>query len=610
VSALPLLDAPWRHEQLALPHRAVCLSEDHGLATLSGEPAPSAFATFTERARAGWGLICLGPILLAPHTPGAPSSAQYTAQLTRRLCAATDLHLAQLSRLIAAIRDISDTPLGCQLELPLYGLPGLAEPQEVWIARIVQGARKLCALGLRWLSIEDMHIAELVYPLAGLSEEDWWRVYCDVIAALRAALPADCAVVARVRWAHIQPADLPVWTARVSLLAAAGADVLHVALSADEPDSFVGGSERASGARAAAQINADARLPLLYSGRMRHGDDAERVLRHHPIQLVGLSRAALADPDVLALGRAGKNAMHCTGCMACIPARPSSPFLDAACSLRPAPRWQERAAPAPTALHVLGASFPALVAARDAAGLGVPVVVYTLGHPPGGGVRQRGRTPRQAESAEAALHLLDQCRERGVSFVKDVTLSRITRTPGDRVLISLPPVRDELPAQLVGFAGAVVDGRACFELAAQPRDAAIVWGSGLLAVELACFLDMQAIPVCIAADSPLCHDTHPALARFYASLLSTRGICVAHPRDVAVEAGELRVAHVRQAAPTMAPAWPGASARLILASAEIQSHPLIPALLAEHADAVLLPDPYEPFALRAAMGRVPDVLRA
>jgi 2,4-dienoyl-CoA reductase-like NADH-dependent reductase (Old Yellow Enzyme family) len=608
VSALPLLDAPWLHPHRSLPCRAVCLAEDHGLATLSGEPSPAAFATFIERARGGWGLICLGPVLLAPPSPGSPPASQYTAQLTRRLCAATELHLAQLARLIAAMRAVSEVPIGCQLELPLFGLPGLSEPEEAWTARLASGARALYDIGVRWFTIKDMHIAELVYPLAGLSEDDWWDVVCRVITAVRAALPEDAAVVARVRWSH-PPEALELWADRVEALAEAGADVLHVALSVDQPDAFVGGSERASGAKPAAQINARARLPLLYSGRMRHGEDAERVLRFHQVDLVGFGRAALVDPDLLALGRAGLNAMHCTGCMACIPARPATPFLDVGCSLRPTPRPDPHHT-LPSALHVFGASFPALVAARDAARAGVPVCVQLVGQTPGGGVRQRGRIPRQAESAEAALHLLDQCRAAGVQITRGALPSAIQRVAGDRVLVSLPPVRRVVPAALAGFAGELVDGRAMVEQTAQPRDAAIVWGAGLLAVELATFLDMQAIPVCIAADAPLCHDTHPALADFLTSFLAERGICVAQARDVSVDAaGQLVVTAIAQARPALAPPWPGVASRLVLADAEIQSHPLIPALLAEHPDAVLLPDPYEPLALRAAMGRVPDALR-
>jgi 2,4-dienoyl-CoA reductase-like NADH-dependent reductase (Old Yellow Enzyme family) len=610
MSALPLLSAAWQHKALFLPRRAICLSDDHGLATLSGEPSPAAHALFTERAAGGWGLICLGALLAKTPAVGAAPSAHYGPSRTRKLCAATTEHQHQLARLIAGIRAVNpDVPLGCQLELPLDGLSRLSEPQPVWTARLVSVARDLYALGLRWFSIEDMHIAELIYPLANLDEQAWWDVVCDVIGALRAALPADAAVVARLRWKSHAHYTTPAWCDRLAALARAGADVLHVALSSDEPAVYVGGTERAPVAKMAAQLGQSAGLPVLYSGRMRHGEDGERALRYHGLALVGFLRAPLADPDVLRRGLQGNNALHCTGCMACMPSRSPMPFHDVGCSLRPAPLTYARRGQRPAALHVFGASLPALVAAREVAQAGAPVTMYTLGQTLGGGLRQRGRTPRQAESAEAALHLLEQCRAASVRIVKDkLPPPQLERIAGDRVLISLPPVRHELPARLVGFVGSVIDGRACLDLSGQPRDAVVVWGSGLLAVELAFFFDMQAIPVCIAADSPLCFDTHPSLAAFYTRLLSERGICVAQARDVTIDAsGALSVHQFKQAVPALAPPWPGTSTRLVLAHQEVQSHPLIPALLAQYPDAVLLPDPYEPLALRASMGRVAEV---
>ena len=321
--------------------------------------------------------------------------------------------------------------------------------------------------------------------------------------------------------------------------------MVHVCYARDEVSVHTGGSERAS-----AQLGKIARqivpltheedpcsMALLVSGRIKHSEDARRVLDFHAANLVGMTRALLAEPAVLARDRRREMSVFCTGCMACVPSQRAR-FQQVGlggreCILRPSP-IQTEAHPDLKRWLFLGASYTSLTLAEELAKQGHAVHVYTLGATPGGLMRLRGRAPGQAECAEVVLQRLDQCRALTSFHLHSETLTLHEA----KALIDAGSAREEglvlglLPEDGAGEARGELSlltmMRAGSSRVAYPEledDALlVVLGSSLMAVEGALFLQMQGHRVAIVPDGAIAHDTHEAWTAHYEVVLASRKI--------------------------------------------------------------------------------------
>lgn len=372
-------------------------------------------------------------------------------------------------------------------------------------------------------------------------------------------------------------------------------DVVHVRHARHKILHRIGGSERASAklGRIAAALVHHTSLALMVSGRIKHGEDARRVCSLHGASFVGMHRGALAMPDVLERDARGAAGVYCTGCMACERVSPAD-YAPTTCALRFSREFVTalRAAP-PARLHIFGASYGALTLAMVAAEAGVAHVnLWMLGETPGGCMRFRGRVPNQAESAEAVLTRLEECRAHA-SIVIDrevhsaATLhAHVRAQPGPCVLAMMPEL-----AWDDAWTG-VTQTWSAFELLRRgslppDRDDDAVWivrGDTLLAAECALYMRMQWREVWWAGEQ-LAADADPVWQAVYRERLVKRGVVLMSEQEcVAMRKGRAEVYVVM------------AGGALTRSAAATRIHELLP-------DLYMLDDVYEPRALRHIMGR-------
>lgn len=175
----------------------------------------------------------------------------------------------------------------------------------------------------------------------------------------------------------------------------------------------------APAAEVAARVRAAVEVPVLMAGRVLTGERAERLLAEGAADLIGMTRAIIADPDLPEKLRAGGAVRRCIGInQGCI-GRLYSGF-PIVCSVNPAirdPRL-ERLEPSasPGRVVVVGAGVAGLEAARHAAARGHRVTVLERAARVGGRARlnaEHGWRP----SWQHHLDWLEQeCRSLGIDL--------------------------------------------------------------------------------------------------------------------------------------------------------------------------------------------------
>lgn len=559
---LQLIDEARQIGPLAFSSRLLYLAESHGHVAPDGSVNEETLAFFLERLESDWGGMSLGRVRLGAGDEAlAPSEPSFS-----ELSLENEAQREALRRLLDALRQRSpELRLGVELVPAQQGEAALLAP-----------------LSLDWVSflLPSLEAALDVSALGSLREDQgrWLRV--------------------RLR-PDLSNAQIGQWRAKIASLSS-HFDLLHVSLDPGHAASTIGGSERASaklGAIARALVEGT-ELSLLVSGRIKHAEDAERVLRFHGADLAGLSRASLAEPRVLTIDRAGGTSLHCTGCMACMPGQ--ARFDDARCALRFAPHLYAAldAAP-PEHLLVAGASFAGLSLAHQAALRGAQVEVFPLGGPTGGAMRLRGRVPRQAESAEAALQMLSQCRAAGVFIHPAGSLAQELEQamrPESTLVVSLmrdhlATIDERLPAAWQSHGLERLDPLVMLDTSVTDRRPFFVFGDTLLAVECALQLEMQDLQVCLIGDA-IAADTHPLLRQFYEARVAERQLLVVKPSQVRAAPGDEVMLQVEGG-------FQGA--RLVWAADAGVEGRLERELRARFPEALVLPDVYEPLAQRATL---------
>lgn len=141
------------------------------------------------------------------------------------------------------------------------------------------------------------------------------------------------------------------------------------------------------GAEAAAAVSAAVDVPVLLAGRILDGERAEELLASGTVDLVGMTRAVIADPDLPRKLRSGERIRPCIGInQGCI-GRLYSGF-PVVCSVNPAIRDPQldvlEVAVRPRRIVVVGGGVAGLEAARHAARRGHVVTLLERGGEVGG----------------------------------------------------------------------------------------------------------------------------------------------------------------------------------------------------------------------------------
>ncbi|HEY7077172.1 MAG TPA: FAD-dependent oxidoreductase [Solirubrobacteraceae bacterium] len=312
------------------------------------------------------------------------------------------------------LRAPSDVPEPVHREVPV---PLDAADIPPIVERFAAAARRLEACGWDGCEVTSFggHLIEQFFDPRintrtdeyGGSLENRTRFAREVLEAVRAAVSERFIVGFRMTADQrledgMAPADLREIAARLcatghvdllSVSGGTGATPLSQAATV-APDELPEGAyaELAGAMRAAVDV------PVLVAGRILDGETAERCLREHGVDLVAMTRAIIADPDLPRRLQAGARPRPCISINeGCIGRLYSG--LPMWCSVNPAVRDPALAAPAPAArpcrVVVVGGGVAGLEAARGAALRGHRVLVLERRRVLGGRARlareRRGR---------------------------------------------------------------------------------------------------------------------------------------------------------------------------------------------------------------------------
>lgn len=263
----------------------------------------------------------------------------------------------------------------------------------------------------------------------GGSLENRMRFGKDVVAAVRAAVSDDFIVGFRMTIDHRSGTDeVGLGAQELSEIAIKMANTGHLDLL-----SLTGGAAMTKPALAqamgsdfvpevpfgelAAHIKSQVKIPVILAGRALDGDHAENAIREYGVDLVGMTRAIIADPDLPHKLATGKRIRPCIGInQGCIGRLYNG--LPMRCSVNPAIREPKLGVlvPAPRAktIVIVGAGVAGLEAARSAALRGHKVVMLDKAPEAGGRAGLNARYGWRPSWHRYLNFLLEEIAEAGV----------------------------------------------------------------------------------------------------------------------------------------------------------------------------------------------------
>ena len=305
-------------------------------------------------------------------------------------------HRGSSRKVVTPVRGVSDLP---EPEHREVASPLSIEELHALVQRFIDVALRLHRCG--WDGVEITSFAHLIEQFwnpaintrrdeYGGSLENRMRFGKEVVAAVRAAVPDDFIVCFRMSLDPLNNArdngvsadDL--YTIATEMAATGDIDLLSVtvgdgmtkaAISVAMGSDFV---PPVPGGDASAKVTANVDTPVLLAGRIISGEAAEETLAAGKADLVAMTRAVIADPDLPHKLRTGKRVRPCIGInQGCI-GRLYSGF-PVVCSVNPAIRDPQldklRPAEHPRRVVVVGGGIAGLEAAHHAAMRGHQVVL-------------------------------------------------------------------------------------------------------------------------------------------------------------------------------------------------------------------------------------------
>ena len=386
-------------------------------------PTDDFVAYHRARAEGGTGLIVLEAT--AVHPSGLLTSHTLDGRLP-------DL-AAAYGRVVAAVR-----PSGTRLFVQLFHggreqiataprAPALApspvpsprfrvEPREMSeeeIEEIVQGYARAAEIavegGLDGVEISAAHrylIEQFFDPELNHRSDVWCAgpgFLLAVVRAVREAAPGLClGLRVSADSKHVS----------AILQAADAAEVDYVSLALGESSTYLGSTGIVPPAPVAEAVIAEhprpaaAGQPLILTSRMVDPVVADRLIAQGTADAVGMTRALIADPDLPAKARSGRNdeIIRCIGCNACIAHYHAGTAI--ACAVNPRTGREGRfqrltRGPERRRIVVIGGGPAGLAAAVEAGSAGHDVLLLEREARLGGQIALAGRAPGSASMAEA-----------------------------------------------------------------------------------------------------------------------------------------------------------------------------------------------------------------
>src|SRR5262245_52271387 len=497
--------SPIRVGRLALPNRVLITAHATNYVDADGLPDARAVHYYAERARGGAGLMCTGASSVHPSSPmvrGVTNAGDPRAEAAWRAIA--DAVHAQQGRMLVMLTHmgrVGRMPDARPLVAPSplidgnfrQAVPHALDRQEIAeiVAAFGAAAARVRASGMDGIELQGAHgylIAQFLSPLSNRRTDGYGgdldgrlRFALEVVDAVRRAAGRDYTVGIRLSADELVPGGISVEASREIarrlertgqldfLDVSAGTDADLMSLARHIPSMYFPPGNLVE---FAAALKAVTSLPVFCAGAIRDPRLAEEILARGQADMVGMTRAHIADPHLVTKVREGRldDLRRCIGCMqACLEALANGQPIG--CIYNPVTgrerEWAalDRAA-APRRVVVVGGGPGGMEAARVAALRGHAVTLFERAHDLGGLVRLAARLPERQNFLEVVRFLAGQLAKLGV----DVRLGRevdpdAVRTEAPEaveVATGTRPVLPELPGAASGLVHVedVVAGRA------------------------------------------------------------------------------------------------------------------------------------------------------
>jgi len=365
-------------------------------------------------------------------------------------------------------------------------------------------------------------------------------------------------------------------------------------------------------------------VPLIGTSRIADLDAAERLVGGGAVDLVGMTRAMIADPDLLSKAAAGAagEVIPCIGCnQGCIGHYHAG--LPIACVVNPR-TGRERSIPRPTPdgaaegrrVLVAGGGPAGVAAALEAAASGHAVVLAERGNALGGQFRIAGRAPAHRETWERyARWIAHRLEADGVDVRLSTEVQVADAEEYDAVVLATgalpyrPPLPSAMPCAVVDAPDAILDPGAL----SGPVLVAD-WGGGWAGLDAAETLAESGLEVTYAcAGAAIGEGVHQYQRNLYLARLDRLPVRLVHHTEVVALGGAAVLRHVFSG---RTGPLPGGLGTLVLAQGRVPDDALWPALEASgrclRAGDVLGPRSAEEAVLEGTLAarRVAEVARA
>jgi 2,4-dienoyl-CoA reductase-like NADH-dependent reductase (Old Yellow Enzyme family) len=303
-------------------------------------------------------------------------------------------------------------------------------------------------------------------------------------------------------------------------------------------------------AAALAPVRAAIDVPVIATTRVVDLGDAEALVASGAADAVGMTRALIADPDLVAKARREEQVIACIGCnQACIGHYHAG--VPIGCVVNPR-TGRERTLPAAVAdtrrarVLVIGGGPAGVSAALEAAAHGDAVTLLERTEALGGQFALAGRAPAHREAWPRWLASARRRLTRAAVEVRLRTEATAADADGFDVVVLAAGARPFVP-DTAEPAATTIDAWAAV---AAPEDVAgpvlvADWGGAWEGLDAAEVLAEAGHEVTLASASPCPGDAlHQYQRNLYLARLDERGVAILHHLEVAHEGGRLVLRHV------------------------------------------------------------------
>jgi hypothetical protein len=292
-------------------------------------------------------------------------------------------------------------------------------------------------------------------------------------------------------------------------------------------------------------------VPVIATSRVLDLAEAEAIVASGRADAVGMTRALIADPELVAKAGRGEQVVECIGCnQACIGHYHAG--VPIGCVVNPR-TGRERRLPPPVPgprrakVLVIGAGPAGVAAALEAAAHGDAVRVLERSSTLGGQFALAGRAPAHREAWE---RWVAGAQRRLTRAAVEVQLGAEARPEDaeddDDVVVLATGARPYVPA-LPAPDGALLDAWTAIVDPAAVRGPVLVadWGGGWEGLDAAELLAAEGLEVTLACAAPCPGDAlHQYQRNLYLARLDELGVAIRHHAELAADGGRLVLRHV------------------------------------------------------------------